>query len=203
MSGYDGGPAGMPERTRMLWNRTVDWLSSCGLDTKTDAKILEIGCGMAFLSKIHSGWHGAEYSKTAVERVKAREGEETRIFEEDVQALSFPDKSFGAVFSYAALEHVPDPNRAFVEIDRILRGDALIAPTWNCRAWTVKKIEQRPWSDLNLMEKLERISIPLRERIVFSAMVALPKRFWTEVLMLISLVDPCLFVTGLCILVGI
>ena len=43
-SGYDGGPAGMQDRTRMLWNRTVEWFTSCGLNTREDAKILEIGC---------------------------------------------------------------------------------------------------------------------------------------------------------------
>lgn len=182
--GYDGGPKGMPNRTRMLWERTSIWLASFGLNANPDAKILEIGCGMAYLSKIHPGWHGAEYSRSAVDRVKASESE-TRIFLEDAQTLSFLDKSFDAVFTYATLEHVPDPDRAFREIDRILRegGQALIAPAWNCREWTVKKIEKRSMADLTLTEKLERLSIPLREHIIFRAMIAFPKRFFTELVM--------------------
>lgn len=35
--GYDGGPKGMPDRTRMLWERTSIWLASCGLNAYPDA----------------------------------------------------------------------------------------------------------------------------------------------------------------------
>jgi hypothetical protein len=38
-------------------------------------------------------------------------------------------------------------------------------------------------ADLTLVEKLERMSIPLREHLAFRALVALPKRLWTELLM--------------------
>ncbi len=44
---------------------------------------LEIGCGMAYLSDIHPGWCGAEYSRTAVQRVKKGDGNHIRFFEED------------------------------------------------------------------------------------------------------------------------
>ena len=62
-SNYDGGEVGMPERVNKLWRQMDDWLGAIGLKFKEDAKILEIGCGMAYLSKIHAGWYGAEYSK--------------------------------------------------------------------------------------------------------------------------------------------
>jgi len=121
-TGYDGGAAGMPDRVKGLWLRTDAWLAQTGLKHKEGARILEIGCGMSYLARIHPGWHGAEYSKTAVERVKARDGAETRIFEEDAQCLSFHANSFDGIFSFAALEHVPNPDKAFREIDRVLRG---------------------------------------------------------------------------------
>lgn len=120
-SGYDGGEEGMPHRTQNLYKATTAWLQSTGLFEISDAKILEIGCGMAYLSKIHSGWHGAEYSETAVRRVKEREGIQTKIFVEDAQSLSFDDDTFDGVFSWAALEHVPNPEKAFSEIDRVLK----------------------------------------------------------------------------------
>ena len=50
----------------------------------------------------------------------------------------------------------------------------------------MKKIEQRPWPDLNLFEKLERVSIPVREHLLFQALLALPKRFFSELVMLVS-----------------
>jgi len=181
-SQYAGGDDGMPERTDELQTRTKEWLDLTGLSSISTAELLEIGCGMAFLSNIHSGWHGAEFSKTAVDRVKNRDGYNTRIFEEDAQSLSFKDASFDGVFTWAALEHVPDPNQACIEIDRVLKqeGYGLIAPAWNCRSWTVKKLEQRSNRELNWIEKIEKIFIPLREIIIVRAMLALPKRFLNE-----------------------
>lgn len=181
-SQYGGGDDGMPQRTAMLHKDTLAWLVQTGLALQPDARILEIGCGMAFLSEIHPGWHGAEYSQTAVARVKERDGQGTRIFEEDAQRLSFEDASFDGVFTWAALEHVPDPNMAFLEIDRVLRGGGygLIAPAWNCRSWTVKKIEQRSVSELSWLERIERYSIPIREMLVVRALLALPLRILGE-----------------------
>ena len=48
-----------PGRIAMLEERTGAWIKSSGFEGKADAKILEIGCGMAYLSDIHPGWHGA------------------------------------------------------------------------------------------------------------------------------------------------
>jgi len=86
------------------------------------------------------------------------------------------------------MEHVPNPNKAFSEIDRILRGGgyAMIAPAWNCRAWTVKKIEHRPLAELSLGEKIDRYSIPLREHIAYRALMSIPMRLFTELTMLIT-----------------
>ena len=109
---YGGGEDGMPQRSALLSKKTSVWLDLSGLASKPEAKILEIGCGMAFLASTHPGWHGAEYSKTAIAHVKERDGQAARIFVEDAQCLTFESCSFDGVFSWAALEHVPDPNKA-------------------------------------------------------------------------------------------
>lgn len=109
-------------RTESLANGTNAWLKATGLVSRHEAALLEVGCGMACLSTIHPSWHGVEYSKTAVERVKAIQGLETKIFEGDAQYLPFEDQSYDGVFTWAVLEHVPDPDKAFCEINRILRG---------------------------------------------------------------------------------
>jgi ubiquinone/menaquinone biosynthesis C-methylase UbiE len=121
-SQYGGKKDGMPQRTNSLTPQTTAWLEQIGFASWPEAKILEIGCGMAFLAKVHPGWHGVEYSRTAVARVKSRDGNATKIFEGDAQCLPFADASFDGIYTWAALEHVPDPNKAFVEIDRVLRG---------------------------------------------------------------------------------
>jgi hypothetical protein len=54
--GYDGGVDGMPNRVKELWSKTETWLIDSGLRVNTTVKILEVGSGMSYLSKIHTGW---------------------------------------------------------------------------------------------------------------------------------------------------
>ena len=110
----------------------------------------------------------------------------TKIFETDAQNLAFADQSFDGVYTWAALEHVPDPDKALLEIDRILRsgGYALIAPAWNCRSWTVKKLTDRSYSELDWFESIGKALIPLREMVIFRGLVALPKRLLGELKLL-------------------
>jgi hypothetical protein len=44
---YGGGEDGMPQRSALLMKDTSAWLAQTGLALRHDAKILEIGCGMA------------------------------------------------------------------------------------------------------------------------------------------------------------
>lgn len=119
------GGTGMPNRTPFLKNKTNQWLERTGLAYLFDAQVMEIGCGMAYLSDIHPGWQGVEYSKTAVDRVKQHQGSHVRIFEADAQYLPFEDGQFDGFFSWAVLEHVHDPNKAFQEIARVLKGGGM------------------------------------------------------------------------------
>lgn len=185
-SDYGGTPESMAPRVAQLRGETRRWLEQSGLSRRPEARILEIGCGMAYLADIHPGWHGAEYSKTAVERVKAGCGTDVKIFEADAQALPFENAAFDGVYTWAALEHVADPGKACAEIDRILApgGFALIAPAWNCRPWTVKKLRDRGYQELGVGERLEKSLIPVREHILFRAAAALPGRLAAELRML-------------------
>lgn len=180
--GYGGVTDGMLERTASMREVTRQWLALTGLANQSDASILEIGCGMAHLADIHPGWHGAEYSKTAVDLVKAQRGSHAQIFEADAQSLPFEDGNFDGIYTWAALEHVLDPNKALEEVHRVLRagGYALIAPAWNCRSWTVKKLENRSYGELRLFEQFEKALIPFRELLWVRASVALPKRLLGE-----------------------
>jgi ubiquinone/menaquinone biosynthesis C-methylase UbiE len=152
---------------------------------KPDAKILEIGCGLANWPKLFPGYYGAEYSKSAVERVKQRD-KNINIFETDAQDLCFVNEYFDRIFSFATLEHCPNPHKAFTEIDRVLKkgGSAMIAPAWHCRSWTVKKLEYQTYSEINFLEGIQKFFIPFREHILYRALIALPRRLVLELLSL-------------------
>jgi site-specific DNA-adenine methylase len=52
---------------------------------------------------------------------------------------------------------------------RVAREEAFIYldPAYNCRSYTVKKSEVRKFKELSLLEKLEKLSIPLLDSVVF------------------------------------
>lgn len=94
--------------------------------------------------------------------------------------LPFSDNVFDAVWSVETLEHVPNPERALLEIRRVLRGEGylLLSPAWYCRPWAAKGYAVRPWSDFDWQGKLIKASIPIRNSIIWRAPRVLLWRLW-------------------------
>jgi SAM-dependent methyltransferase len=95
-----------------------------------------------------------------------------------MQSLPFRNDSIDGFISWAALEHVPNPASVMKEVARTLKpgGVAVLAPAWNCREWTVKRLESRPYQGLPLRLKMEKLTIPLRNALVWRAVMCLPRR---------------------------
>ena len=68
----------------------------------------------------------------------------------------------------------------------------MIAPAWNCRSWTVTKIEQRPLSELTWLEVLERWLKPFRELLAIRASMVFPKRVISELKLAFGINAMCL-----------
>jgi SAM-dependent methyltransferase len=162
------------------------WMERVGL--RRDARVLEVGAGHGALHDIHPGWRGLEYSATAVAQGKARYGDQIALHRGDATAIDEPDGSVDFVFTIATLEHVPDVEKAFLELERVLApgGTLLLAPAWNCRPWTVAKLKQRPFGSLSLAEKVSRVSIPLRESLPYRVAAAFPVRLYREAMGLLG-----------------
>jgi SAM-dependent methyltransferase len=84
------------------------------------------------------------------------------------------------VFSVQTLEHIPSADRAFEEIDRVLApgGVAYLAPAWHCRPWIVDGIPVRAYRDLTWKQRLVKLSLPIRDSVVFRAAASIPWRVW-------------------------
>jgi SAM-dependent methyltransferase len=147
-----------------------------------NASVLEVGCGLAHLHTCHPNWRGVEYSTTAIAQARERFGPDLPIVEGDATNLQIASGSVDFYFSFAALEHVPRIDRAFAEIERVLKngGFAVLWPAWNCRSWTVKKLQQRPYGELSFSERLQKLLIPIRENLVFRLVASLPGRVRRE-----------------------
>lgn len=162
----------MPEQERV----TLEWLAYA-----MDGPALELGCGRATLARVASHYVGLDL---AFKPLLATRG---RVTQGDMERLPFRDASVAFVFSWAAIEHVPNPERVFAEIERVLRcgGIALLAPAWHCRPWAADGLEFRPYSALTLTQKMRKALIPFRNLVLWRAMFELPSRIARELLALV------------------
>src|SRR5215472_2508498 len=163
----------MPE----AFDVTLCWIGRCESAQRLGV-VLELGCGRAPLGHIHPGYIGLEFSKKALTSVPAG----VRTINADMQALPFQTNSIGFVFSWAAIEHVPYPERVLEEVARVLKpgGVALLAPAWNCRPWAAKALSVRRYRDLDWKSRVEKLTIPLRDHLFWRAAWAAPSRVMGE-----------------------
>jgi SAM-dependent methyltransferase len=62
------------------------------------------------------------FSESAFERPEGQGSRPCRRSYQDLQDLGFADSSFDLVVSSHVMEHIPDPDRAFLEVSRVLRS---------------------------------------------------------------------------------
>jgi len=90
------------------------------LAPRTHDRILEIGCGRGFLTqevqRIAPATIGIDLNTEAV--ANAVTGG-LRVM--DARSLDFPDATFDKIYSFHAIEHIPDLSGAFAEMDRVLK----------------------------------------------------------------------------------
>lgn len=118
----------------------MTWVFNHYLDLPADARILEVGCGPAYLWKeniqrIPAGWciTLSDLSAGMVDaawRNLVVTGRAFQFKEIDAESIPFEDKSFDAVIANHMLYHVPDRAHAIGEIARVLKpGGRLFATT--------------------------------------------------------------------------
>lgn len=137
--------------------------------------ILEIGCGTGIFADCSPDYLGMDYSSTSVH---AEGFEGFRRFVGDAQAIPLPAASVDFVFSFNTLEHVPDPNRAFLEIDRVLKPGrhAVLHPAWNCTAFNTRLVPVLPLEQLPWRDKLLKILLPVVRHRLFKFATRVPAR---------------------------
>lgn len=161
---------------------TERWLLAAGV--RPEAIVLELGCGVGLLKGVHPNYHGMDFSLPALQSC----GGPIKRVQGDMQCLPFRDQSVDFIFSWASLEHVPQPELALAEIQRILKpgGVALLAPAWNCRPWAAKGLPVRPYRELSWSDRLNKATIPIRNSLIYRALLDLPQRLWREACFFLS-----------------
>ena len=90
------------------------------LRPRTADRLLEVGCGRGFLTariqQLSPSTTGVDLNPQAIANAVA-----DNLRNMDARALGFPDAFFDKIYSFHAIEHIPDLGRAFAEMDRVLK----------------------------------------------------------------------------------
>ena len=99
-----------------------------------DTKLLDLGCGSAWLAEHFHDYTGLDPSPEAVAAARAN-GREV-VQESAEQPLPFADRSFDGVVVKDVLEHVADPVGVVAEVRRVLRpGGLVFASSPDAQRW--------------------------------------------------------------------
>jgi len=83
-------------------------------------RLLEIGCGRGFLTQriqhVAPATTGIDVNPQAIANAVT-----DRVRVMDARSLGFADAEFDKIYSFHAIEHIPDLGRAFIEMDRVLK----------------------------------------------------------------------------------
>jgi len=137
-----------------------------------DKKCLEVGCGRGAFQDLIRNYTGVDIAFSVHHYVHKP------FITASATELPFADSSFDVLWTVTVLEHVPDPERALGEIWRVLKpgGYLFLAPSWQCRSWSAEGYPVRPYRDFNLLGKLTKASIPIRNSVAYRAITVIPKR---------------------------
>lgn len=95
---------------------------------KNGGKMLDIGCGPGFfLSEAKTqGWRVQGVDLSAWARDTAAKRFNVEVFQGELSAARFPDKSFDAVVMNDVIEHLEDPKSCLREARRVLKNDGVL-----------------------------------------------------------------------------
>ncbi len=142
-------------------------------------KCLEIGCGRGAFQDVVEDYIGVDLS------CSVRDHLHKPFIQCDATALPFRNDTFDVIWSYAALEHIPNPEEVLEEMRRVVKnsGYMLLKPAWMCASWTADGYPVRKYRDLNLKGKIIKLSIPIRKSTLFRSAYLIPKRIYRSILL--------------------
>jgi SAM-dependent methyltransferase len=135
-------------------------------------KCLEIGCGRGVFQYLVEDYTGVDLSNSVKQYLHKP------FYQASATELPFKDNEFDAVWTIAVLEHVFNPERALMEMRRVIKPGGLLFlhAAWQCRPWAASGFSVRPYRDLDLKGKLIKASIPVRNSVLFRSLYVFPRR---------------------------
>jgi SAM-dependent methyltransferase len=124
---------------------------------------LEVGAGSGRLQDIVDDYTALDISASA------RQFFHKPFVEASATNMPFPDNSFDAVWSIWVLEHIPNPEKAMLEIRRVVKpgGYIFFRPTYEVNRYAAQGYAVRPYGDFDFWGKLKKATIPIVESNAF------------------------------------
>ena len=122
--------------------------------------ILEIGCGLQNFCGLHPAWIGVDISYYALVKLNKR----WRLCGDWTAGLPFRSNSVPFIISVFVLEHLPNPEFALHELDRILTpgGVAYLKPAFNVPQWRANGLGYLDRATLLFVQRLAKRTLVLR-----------------------------------------
>jgi SAM-dependent methyltransferase len=141
-----------------------------------DKRVLDIGSGRGSLQDIVPNYTGLDLSSTV-----ARYYHKPFVVG-SATAMPFPDNSFDAAWTVWVVEHIPEPEKAFLEMRRVIKpgGVLFLMVAWNSTPWAAGGFEVRPFSDFNALGKVAKGTIPLRRAAALWSIIPIRAVRWVQ-----------------------
>lgn len=136
------------------------FVTKYGLEKK---KVLEVGAGSGQLQDIVEDYTALEIAGSA------RRFFHKPFVEASATNMPFPDNTFDALWSLRVLEHIPNPERALMEMRRVVKpgGYILLHVAYEVDQYAAQGHRVRPYSDFDVWGKLKKAMIPITDSNAF------------------------------------
>lgn len=140
-----------------------------------NGKLLEVGSGRGVFQQVVPNYTGLDIAESL--RSFYRKPDQF-VVAVDGQPFPFPDNTFDGAFTYATYEHIPSLENALAEILRVVKsgGFILFHAAWQVRPWASRGLSVRPFRDLSLRDRLEKLTIPARNSLLWRSLSVMPAR---------------------------
>jgi SAM-dependent methyltransferase len=128
-----------------------------------DKKILEVGAGSGLLQDVVADYTGLDISPTA------RRFFHKPFVEASATQMPFADSSFDGLWSIWVLEHIPNCEKALLEMRRVVKpgGYLFLYPAWEVDWFAAQGYRVRPFSDFDWKGKMVKFVRPFEESATF------------------------------------
>lgn len=143
----------------------ADFVKQQGL---SDRKVLEVGAGSGMLQDIVEDYTALDISPTT------RQFFHKPFVEASATQMPFPDNSFDGLWSIWVLEHIPNPEKALLEMRRVVKpgGYILLNVANDVDRYAAQGHRVRPYGDFDLFGRLKKATIPFADSLIFQNLQA-------------------------------